>query len=81
MVTHSENTTLDQTDKLILVQIFLYLETMFFGSKLTYCQGYVQARNSGSISKFYVLEKIAQAQCLGSIHRLNIQAQYLIFLC
>ena len=81
MVTHSENTTLDQTDKLILVQIFLFLKIIFFGSKLTYCQGYVQAHNSGSISMFYVLEKIAQAQCLGSIHRLNNQAQYLIFLC
>ena len=40
----------------------------------------VQAHNAGAIAKLYVLEKIAQAQCLGSIHRLNIQAQYLIFL-
>ena len=35
---------------------------------------YVQAQNSGSM--LYVLEKIAQAQCLGSILRLNVQAQY-----
>ena len=26
--------------------------------------------------KFYVLEKIAQVQCLGSILRLNVQAEY-----
>ena len=26
--------------------------------------------------KFYVLEKIAQSQCLGSILELNVQAQY-----
>ena len=28
------------------------------------------------IAEFYVLKKIAQAQCLGSILRLNVQAQY-----
>ena len=28
------------------------------------------------IAEFYVLEKVAQAQCLGSILRLNVQAQY-----
>ena len=27
-------------------------------------------------ARVYVLEKIAQVQCLGSIHRLNVQAQY-----
>ena len=40
---------------------------------------YVQAQNSGSMPKFYVLEKNAQVQCLGSILRLNVQAQYLSF--
>ena len=42
---------------------------------------YVQAQNSGSMPKFYVLEKIAQVQGLGSILRLNVQAQYLSFFC
>ena len=37
---------------------------------------YVQIQNSGTIPQFYVLKKIAQAQCLGSILRLNVQAQY-----
>ena len=32
--------------------------------------------NKSLIAEFYVLEKIAQAQCLGSILRLNVQAQY-----
>ena len=37
---------------------------------------YVEAQYSGSMPKFNVLEKITQAQCLGSILRLNVQAQY-----
>ena len=45
---------------------------------------YVQAQNSGSMPKFYVLEKIAQigvyAQYSGSMFRLNTKAQYLFFL-
>ena len=40
---------------------------------------YVQAQNSDSMPKFYGLEKIAQVQGLGSILRLNVQAQYLSF--
>ena len=46
-----------------------------------YVQFYVQAPNLGSMPEFYVLQKIAQVQCLGSILRLNVQAQYLNFFC
>ena len=40
------------------------------------CPILCSGQNSGSMPEFYVLEKIAQVQCLGSIHRLNVQAQY-----
>ena len=38
---------------------------------------HVKTQNSGSMPKFYVLEKIAQVQCLGSKLSLNVPAQYL----
>ena len=41
----------------------------------------VQAQNSGPMPEFYVLGRINQVQCLGSMFRLNTQAQYLSFLC
>ena len=46
------------------------------GRDAAQCQGsmsnfHVKTQNSGSMPKFYVLEKIAQVQCLGSILRLN----------
>ena len=37
--------------------------------------GAIENLKKNLIAEFYVLEKIAQAQCLGSILRLNVQAQ------
>ena len=101
MVTHSEKTTLDQTDKLIWKYFFWfqtyisnqaqYVAFILYGSKELNSRDSLNVQALGPIFMFRLKLRLnahvpcagkkCSASVLGSIFRINVQAQYLSFFC